>query len=394
MISIALLEALIALACINASTDVFITLDPINDLEYTLIASHKDIYSDKHESLLTCYTFDIYPEEYILFPNKTILVPSLNRTYEENLYIHFNDHLRICNPFEFIEDYLALASKANLSLKYLVQVGLGVSMVFLFIHIVVFVLVPDMKNLPGWNLASLCFSLFLSYFVMLGTDNVYVRETAGFCIASAVLVQFFFLASFLWMCIISFDIFRSMRTALDNLRVTNKQFKIKKYVINSLISWGVALVFTVAAIIADNMEGINESIKPNFKLYCWYKTKSSLLTFFCAPVFGIIGLDFILFGFTAYKIFSNKSKLKTQQMIKKRSLIKKNCLMYFKLATIMGAPWITALLAVSFDRLWLWFLFTALNSFQGFFIFITFTCTKKVRKYLKLKLLKNEERQQ
>ncbi|GFS38457.1 g-protein coupled receptor Mth2 [Nephila pilipes] len=388
MLNVVLLEALVVFACTNASTEVFTTPDPSNDSDFSLIESDNGIYADKHESLKTCFSFDLSPDEYVMFPNKTAFVPNYNRMYEEHLYILISDHLRICPPSEIFEDDLALSSTVSLSLRYLTKVGLGVSMVFLLIHIVVFALVPDLKNLPGWNLASLCFSLFLSYFAMMSSDNDYVREAAGFCIASAVLTQFFFLASFLWMCIISFDIFRSMRKAVDNLRITNKVFNIKKYVISSVISWGIALVFTVAAIITDNVEGIDESMKPQFAMHCWFKTKNSLLVFFAAPVFVLIVLNFILFGITACKIFSNRTSSRMAHINQNHSSINKNYLMYLKLAIIMGATWITGALAPAFDILWMWYLFAALNTLQGFFIFIAFTCTEKVLKYLKLTLLK------
>ncbi|GFT11295.1 g-protein coupled receptor Mth2 [Nephila pilipes] len=395
VLSIALLEALLSFSHKNASTEIFTTLDRTEESNFTLISSDNDIYFEKHESLKTCYSFDLSPEEYILFPNKTAFVPNYKRMYEEHSYILHDDHLRICPPPEVFEEDLVLSSTAPVSLRNFSKLGLGVSMVFLFIHIVVFALVPNLKSLHEWNLASLCVSLFVSYFILLCFDISYVQYSAGFCIATAVLTLFFFFASLLWMNIISFDIFRSIRIAVKNLSITNKvivlhnkKFKMKRYVINNFISWGIALVFTVAAIIADNVQGIDKSIKPHFKTHCWFKTKYSFLLYFGIPISVLIVLNFILFGFTACTIYLNRSQLRIEQMKKDHCMIRQHYLIFLKLAIITGATWITGVLALVLNFIWLWNLFIVMHILQGSFIFIAFTCSEKVRKHLKSTLFR------
>ncbi|GFT11292.1 g-protein coupled receptor Mth2, partial [Nephila pilipes] len=384
MLSIVLLEVLISFPCIKASFEVFTTLDPSDDSNFTLITSDNDISFEEHESFKTCFSIDLSPEEYILFPNKTAFVPTYKRMYGEHSYILLDDHLRICRPFEVSEEDLVLSLfEASLSLRRFSMFGLGVSMAFLFIHIVVFILVPELRNLHEWKLATLCFSLFLGYLVLLCFNVGYVRNSVGFCIATAVLTQFFFFASLLWMSIISFDIFRSIRLAIKYLRKTNKGFRIRKYAVSSLICWGISLVFTVAAIIADNMEGVDENFKPHFRTHCWFKTKNSFLAFFGIPISILIVLNFILYVITAFTIYSNTSRLRIQKFRRNGTLVTQNYRIYFKLAVIMGATWITGVLALTFKLIWLWNLFIVMHIFHGSFIFIAFTCSEKVRKRLK-----------
>ncbi|GFY24602.1 g-protein coupled receptor Mth2 [Trichonephila clavipes] len=391
ILRVALLEAFIAFSCINALSETSTPFDSGDDSDVTVIQSDAYLYLNKHESFKTCFSFDLEPDEYVVFPNKTAFVPIYNKTYEEHFYILYGDYLRICAPPEILNGGdLDNSSKSSISLRYLTIVGLGVSMVFLLIHIVVFVLVPGLKNLPGWNLASLCFALLCSYTAMVISENDYITETPSLCISAAVCVQFFFLASFLWMCIISFDVFRSMMTAVENLRKTNKEFKVKKYVINSIISWGVALIFTAAALITDRVEGVDETLKPHFEMHCWFKSKQSLLLFFAGPVFTLIVVNFLLFGVTAHRICSSRSK--SQQLNSNNPSMRKTYLMYLKLAIIMGATWIVGALAPVVNILFLWYLFATLNTLQGFFIFVAFTCTEKVRKYLKLSLLEKRRK--
>ncbi|GFS34867.1 g-protein coupled receptor Mth2 [Nephila pilipes] len=385
MLSIVLLEVLITFPCIKASIEVFITLDPSDDSNFTLITSDNDISFEEHESFKTCFSIDLSPEEYVLFPNKTAFVSAYKRMYEEHSYILLDDHLRICPPSEVSKEDLALSLfVAPSSFKYFSMFGLGVSMAFLFIHIVVFILVPELRNLHEWKLATLCFSLFLGYLVLLCFNVGYVRNSVGFCIATAVFTQFFFFSSLLWMSILSFDIFRSIRLAIKYLRKTNKEFRIKKYVVSSLICWGISLVFTVAPIIADNVEGVDENFKPHFRTHCWFKTKNSFLVFFGIPVSMLIVLIFILYVFTTFTLYSHTLRLRILKIRRNGSLVTQDYRMYLKLAVILGATWITGAVALTFKLIWLWNLFIVIHIFHCSFIFIAFIFSDRTRKSLKL----------
>ncbi|KFM83409.1 hypothetical protein X975_01698, partial [Stegodyphus mimosarum] len=60
----------------------------------------------------------------------------------------------------------------------------------------------------------------------------------------------------------------------------------------------------------------------------------------------------------------------------------------------MGIAWFAKLLAIMINVVWLWYVFAALNVFQGLFIFLAFTCTKKVKNHLMSRLFgkrKNSE---
>ncbi|XP_055946327.1 G-protein coupled receptor Mth2-like [Argiope bruennichi] len=376
-----LLITIVIAGCVNVSTQTFINSELQIDEPSNIMISDEEL-PNKHESLKSCSTFILDPDEYVMFPNKTAHVPVYNKTYEEEHYILIGDMIRICAPPQVFNE--PPSQLATVTLNYVTITGLAISMLFLLIHLVVFAVVPDLRNLPGCNLASMCLSLFLTYLLMLfvAIDSV-VRKSLA-CTVVAVLIQFFFLGSFLWMLVMAFDVFRSIIKATENLRLSVKGFKLKKYIYNSLICWGIASVFAAAALIADNIEGIDESYRPKFGEFCWFRSKTSLLSFFGGPVLTIICLNFILFAVTAYILFANRMKTGDSS---KRAYIKKNYLTYLRLAVIMGVTWITGLLAPLVNLLWLWYLFAILNSLQGLFIFIAFTCTNKVKKYFKSKLL-------
>lgn len=107
---------------------------------------------------------------------------------------------------------------------------------------------------------------------------------------------------------------------------------------------------------------------------CWFSHKKALLVYFAVPFSGVMGFNIFLFLFSAYIIFDTTktgSKMTTCGP-------KTNFHLYLRLAVIMGLTWVTGLAAGFINLEPLWFAFVALNALQGLFIFVAFTCTKKV----------------
>lgn len=159
------------------------------------------------------------------------------------------------------------------------------------------------------------------------------------------------------------------------------RFKIKKYLFNSCVSWGTPLVFVLAAFLADTLEGTPEDYKPNFQKRCWFEHKHTLLVFFAGPSFAIISINFLLFGASACTVYLNRMRAGEGC-----SRVKDNHAMYFRLGVIMGTTWVSGVVAVMVHQMWVWCIFALLNTLQGFFILLAFTCTAKVRKFFKMKL--------
>ncbi|XP_035226084.1 G-protein coupled receptor Mth2-like [Stegodyphus dumicola] len=344
-----------------------------------------ELFQGKHPSLYNCPVFDLNPKFYTIFPNGTLYIESINTTYNESLYILQDNVVYISSGCEnetvnVTENEGIKEEEFEGPLKYLSQIGLGISVVCLLLHLLVFALVPLLRNLPGYNLASLCLSLFIGYlFTMITDDENLNKNNRNLCIASAVLIQYFFIASFLWMSGIAFNIYRSLLQATGSLRICHIEFTLKKYGFYCVFSWGISMVFAAAALIADNVSDFPELYQPRFERTCWFFHKESNLVFFVGPIFSLIIFNLIIFVISAYIIFSNRMKYVDSN---NKMLLKKHALIYFRLFVIMGVTWIVKLLAAVMNALWLWYISTVLNTFQGLFIFLAFTCRRKVKNHL------------
>ncbi|KAG8179554.1 hypothetical protein JTE90_016124 [Oedothorax gibbosus] len=327
--------------------------------------------------------FILEPDEFVANADGTVFIPTYGLTINSKSYIwDTNGSIAICPPTGHADGNSTSETLTFEPLQLVSKIGVSVSMVCLLVHLLVFAVVREHRNLPDYNLATLCLSLFFSYLSLMVSRSD-ISGHATLCVTFAAMTQFFFLASFLWMFAISFDVFRSIILATGSLRTTSKRFQIKKYLCQSSVCWLPPLLFSVAAVLADNLPDVPDNFVPGFHRHCWFDRKHALLVFFAGPVFAVIVLNFLLFAGSSYAIYSNRLKSSTDSGSK---TIKESQAMYLRLAVIMGITWITGILAAWVHQTWLWYVFALLNTLQGFFILVAFTCTGKVKKFIKVKL--------
>lgn len=89
-------------------------------------------------------------------------------------------------------------------------------------------------------------SLYLSCLIV----DFSLQIGSGSCRVIAVATQYFFLASFSWMLTMAFDVWRTLRLATSELRVSaGKQWR--KFALYSSWTWMAPFIFVVAAVVTD-----------------------------------------------------------------------------------------------------------------------------------------------
>jgi hypothetical protein len=105
-----------------------------------------------------CVFFIFKREEYKLIDNCTVEVFPHDKVYGEGRFrITEDDKLELC------AEYLQTKEKFDNTLTYLTYLGLGISVVFLFLHLVVFATNPALRYLSDKSFASFCTALLLAY---------------------------------------------------------------------------------------------------------------------------------------------------------------------------------------------------------------------------------------
>ena len=348
-----------------------ITTQIFEDSEKETIEDLQDSFENKKEqkpSTLNCNRILLPDDEFTKGPNGTIIVQKYSRTFLPNEYELHEGGILVCTT-------LAEEEKFSNIMGYVTLAGLGISCICIMIHLIAFMFVPDLRNLSGRNLCSLCICLLFAY----GSFILGVFGEAGKleCFVLAAVMYYFFLASFCWMNVMAFDIWYTLRLATSELRVSSGG-QWRKCIIYSIYGWLLPAVAIVTLIVLDLVkpENISENYLPEFgERWCWFGQRKALLVFFAAPLSIIMGINIIMFIMTARIIASTtNSTAKMSTSAPHQNQFK----LYMRLALLMGLTWISGIVAGYLQLEIIWYIFVLLNTLQGLFIFVAFTCTRKV----------------
>jgi hypothetical protein len=109
-------------------------------------------------NIQNCSRFVLDPNEYSLNDNFSVTDLSTDKLYANGEFRITDDgRVEVCAKYQITEE------KFNGVMKYMTFLGLGVSIGFLFLHLVAFAINSVLRNLSGKSLASLCAALILAY---------------------------------------------------------------------------------------------------------------------------------------------------------------------------------------------------------------------------------------
>ncbi|XP_037940040.1 G-protein coupled receptor Mth2-like isoform X1 [Teleopsis dalmanni] len=272
-----------------------------------------------------------------------------------------------------------------------------ISIPFLVLTIFVYIFIPKLRNLHGKCLICYLFSLTVGYSVLV-TNNYFSKQYNDFtCSFVGFMAYFFFIAAFLWLSVISFDLWHNFRGTSCNV---NRYMQNKRFVIYSLYAWGIAGILTFATI-QGQLSSIDNHIKPGIgDEYCWLKTDDwSAMIYFYGPIMLLILFNVIMFILTATKIYQVKRDLERivarendQRCLRSE---KENFGLFLRLFIVMGITWMLEVMSylVGSDNTWSIFFYVPdfCNAAQGIIIFVLFVLKKKVKKLIKKRILHNEK---
>jgi len=171
-----------------------------------------------------------------------------NKVYGKGKFrITDDDNLELC------AEYLKTGEKFDGLIKYLMYLGIGVSVGFLFLHLVVFATNPALRNLSDKSLASLCAALFVAYGASIIGWLLNVGSMA--CKVTAIVTHYSFLSSFSWLLLIAFDVWLTLRLSVKRLRVVSAQSRPYAIITYSALGWLVfPLIFVSAALFMEYLQ--------------------------------------------------------------------------------------------------------------------------------------------
>lgn len=242
-------------------------------------------------------------EDIEIYENGSIFSPLRKMWFTENEYELFNETVAlVC-----IEKYLHFDT-FFLHQHYTTLAVLVISLICLTLHGVFYACLSRLRTWHGRNLLCFCCSLFVAQFLFLigrlAVDNY------GVCVFLSASLHFFWLASFCWMNILSFDTWKTFRSSFYQSRYKRERM----FIFYSLYAWGVPFLIVLIALILD-MTNISAKIQPHYAIFkwqklCWINSKTGLLCFFLIPVGVIIMENLIMFILTSFDIYRQSEDAK------------------------------------------------------------------------------------
>ncbi|KAL4221218.1 hypothetical protein ACF0H5_019482 [Mactra antiquata] len=377
-----------------------------------------------------CGRIVLTKDEYFTFDNNSIKFA--NRTYNMSEYEYENvdkGTVWICAPHDWIAmQQIYDAGKWTLACgeelvklviaeSYLTFI-LGVISLFCMLSVLItYGLFEKLRNLPGVNTMNLTFSLFMGELLFIMSGWIQPHH-AWLCSAVGVLLHYLFLASFFWMNVMSYDVFKTFAKKCILTRVRNKAKYFPRY---SLYAWGCPLIIVTVCSVLDFTSLIigvkigyggnsvanvppahstNASLLPTeekghvYSIGCWIQQPVASMAAFGGPMILILFVNCVMFTRTIICI--RRSTRSARMSVRKQSSFnhmtgRDDVMLYFRMSTVMGFTWIFGL-ASSFVSAFaepsskavcivlhlLGILFIVFNCSQGVFIFFAFVCNRRV----------------
>jgi G protein-coupled receptor Mth (Methuselah protein) len=292
-------------------------------------------------------------------------------------------------------------------------IGIIASLTGLISLIIIYLIFPALRNLPGKDLLSLSSTYICVYVIMIilmiisnpikYSYNIYlqqndneIEEPKSFKIIKqitfilAVLLHYVSLSTFSWISIISFDICHTLRDSGSTIANKTKEEENKLFKIHLFFGYFLLPFLPVLIGILLDLFLKDSVFSPNYgynhvngHFSFWISNKRGLFILFTIPVTLMLIINFIFFLITIYSIIKTDNTTNNVMVSSAKQSRQSRILLFIKLFSIMGISWLLGLLAGYFDKEWLFIIYTIANVFQGFFIFLTFITNRKVVKLLK-----------
>ncbi|CAH2095979.1 unnamed protein product [Euphydryas editha] len=260
-------------------------------------------------------------------------------------------------------------------------IALLVSSVFLLIVLIVYILLPELRNLVGLILMAYVLSL-MGAFISLASLQIGEYSDAE-CLCLTAVTYFSFLATFCWMNVMSYDIWWTFR-GYAKARPIHRRGEKFKFAMYCLYAWGIPLLMAVGLVVIGNtdLSHMPWFIKPQVPQLGCFIEGGQKLVYLYIPMLILIISNWLFFLLTAFNIWRlNRSTVMLDSACAGSPAAHRNqrnrLMVYLKLSVIMGLNWLLEVVSFLTPTLYIWNFTDLYNLLIGVLIFWIFVCKKK-----------------
>ncbi|XP_060741651.1 adhesion G-protein coupled receptor G4 [Tachysurus vachellii] len=270
--------------------------------------------------------------------------------------------------------------KDDMILTVITYLGCGLSSIFLGITVLTYMAFEKLRqDYPSKILINLSGALLGLNLLFLINSWLASFNNYGLCIAVAAILHYFFLATFTWMGLEAINMY------LAFVKVFNVY--VPSYILKfCALGWGLPLIIVSIVLAVDkNCYGTTQSLSSaeEFSSFCWLQNDVAFYVSVVAFVVLILVCNISMFGVVLVQIRGmqlTKDAGRCSRMLHEMRVMA-------SLTFLLGLTWMLAFFTWGPMRVPFLYLFSLLNTLQGFFIFL-FHCLMKenVRKQWRIHL--------
>ncbi|XP_072744286.1 G-protein coupled receptor Mth2-like isoform X2 [Anoplolepis gracilipes] len=265
-----------------------------------------------------------------------------------------------------------------------------VCILFLVPVFLVYSILPELRNVHGFMLRNYSGALSVAYTIDIVTILIKADVVQyPVCLTVAFFTYFCFFTSFLWLTIMSFDMWWTFR-GLCSLQKNINQGEKKKLVFYVIYAWSLPFILAVTSIIMDSVsENLPQLLRPEFRAgNCWFLHKGSFALYYYWLKSVCVISSICLSISTAVKIAryeKDTSRHLTNSESKQYNNNKKWFNLYLKLFIllfiVMGIKWSVMTISLFEEIMSLYFsyIINVVDILQNFCVFIIFVWKKKIK---------------
>ncbi|KAK3590084.1 hypothetical protein CHS0354_041127 [Potamilus streckersoni] len=243
----------------------------------------------------------------------------------------------------------------------------SISLLCLLLTLIVYLLFPTLRTVPGKNNMLLVINLFMAqamYLVFVFTPT----SVGSICKAVGVLLHFFWLSAIFWMHVCTFHMLKVfVRLNKPNSKTSTSKTIVMYTIIVIVVSGIFVLTNIIKALAESGMVEIGYGPE-----ICYISSGKMVEFTFALPIGFVVVSNLVMFLVVIFKLRSLPSVEKNVKHDRNNAII------FVKLSSLTGITWIFGFLYVWTDEIVLSYFFIVLNASLGIFIMVSFTLNKRV----------------
>ncbi|XP_068705485.1 adhesion G-protein coupled receptor D1-like isoform X1 [Montipora foliosa] len=242
-------------------------------------------------------------------------------------------------------------AKHQIALDIITYVGCGLSLVGEVLTVIAYLVLMNLNQEQCQIRLNLVVSIAIAQVIFLTGIDATSSQTV--CIFVAVSIHYFYLVGFAWM------LTEGLYLYLMVVKVFNALLKMTLFY---GFCWGFPglLVSISLAITTATSDGVMSYVNNNF---CWVSFSNNLVWTFAAPVLIVCLVNSVVL----WRVVCEMTKMQSSKDLSNVRQGLKACVVLFPL---LGMTWVFGVLSITDAGLASQYIFTILNSLQGFFIFV------------------------